>query len=141
MYKPGKGAFYATDLQEQLQARGITHLIFAGVTTEVRLPACPACLPARHAYPCMRCVCVCGVIALNAVSFAQLAGREPCCLPVLTLVLPTLPGPPALLQVCVQTSMREANDRGYECLLVIDATGKPWLGPRCRASLPGSAAG
>ena len=56
--KPGKGAFYGTGLQETLDARGITHLIFAGVTTEV----------------------------------------------------------------CVQTSMREANDRGYECLLVEDAT-------------------
>lgn len=56
--KPGKGAFYATGLQEELQRRGITHLVFGGVTTEV----------------------------------------------------------------CVQTSMREANDRGYECLLVEDAT-------------------
>ena len=56
--KPGKGAFYGTKLQALLQGRGITHLIFAGVTTEV----------------------------------------------------------------CVQTSMREANDRGYECLLVEDAT-------------------
>jgi nicotinamidase-related amidase len=56
--KPGKGAFYATQLGEELSIRGITHLVFAGVTTEV----------------------------------------------------------------CVQTSMREANDRGYECLLVEDAT-------------------
>lgn len=56
--KPGKGAFYATDLQERLKALGVTHLVFTGVTTEV----------------------------------------------------------------CVQTSMREANDRGYECLLVEDGT-------------------
>ena len=51
--KPGKGAFYATRLGEELAMRGITHLVFAGVTTEV----------------------------------------------------------------CVQTSMREANDRGYDSLL------------------------
>ncbi|WP_295528387.1 isochorismatase family cysteine hydrolase [uncultured Pseudacidovorax sp.] len=56
--KPGKGAFYATGLHELLQARGITHLVFGGVTTEV----------------------------------------------------------------CVQTSMREANDRGYDCLLLEDCT-------------------
>jgi len=56
--KPGKGAFYATDLQQQLQQRGITQLVVAGVTTEV----------------------------------------------------------------CVQSSMREANDRGYDCLLLEDCT-------------------
>lgn len=56
--KPGKGAFYATPLHGILKERGITHLAFAGVTTEV----------------------------------------------------------------CVQTTMREANDRGYECLLLEDCT-------------------
>lgn len=56
--KPGKGAFYATALGDILRLKGITHLVFAGVTTEV----------------------------------------------------------------CVQTTMREANDRGYDCLLVEDAT-------------------
>lgn len=56
--KPGKGMFWATGLHERLRGLGITHLVFAGVTTEV----------------------------------------------------------------CVQTSMREANDRGYECLLIDEAT-------------------
>ena len=56
--KPGKGAFYATPLNDLLREAGITHLVFMGVTTEV----------------------------------------------------------------CVQTSMREANDRGYDCLLLEDCT-------------------
>jgi nicotinamidase-related amidase len=56
--KPGKGAFYATRLADELALRGITHLVVGGVTTEV----------------------------------------------------------------CVQTTLREANDRGFECVLVEDAT-------------------
>ena len=54
--KPGFGAFYATDLELRLRARGITHLIIGGVTT----------------------------------------------------------------QCCVQSTLREAVDRGYRCLTLAD---------------------
>jgi len=54
--KPGKGAFYATDLHSILQNRGIEALIVCGVTTEV----------------------------------------------------------------CVHTTVREANDRGYKCIVPSD---------------------
>lgn len=54
--KPGKGAFFATDLEAMLRARGIDTLLVAGVTTEV----------------------------------------------------------------CVNTTVREANDRGYRCLVLGD---------------------
>ena len=54
--KPGKGSFYATDLDAILKSRGVSHLIVCGVTAEV----------------------------------------------------------------CVHTTVREANDRGYECLVLAD---------------------
>ena len=57
--KPGKGAFYATDLDSMLHNRGVSQLVVCGVTTEV----------------------------------------------------------------CVNTSVREANDRGYDCLVLEDCVG------------------
>ncbi len=57
--KPGKGAFYATDLDAMLHNRGIKQLVVCGVTTDV----------------------------------------------------------------CVNTSVREANDRGYDCLVLQDCVG------------------
>ena len=57
--KPGKGAFFATDLHAMLEHRGIKQLVVTGVTTEV----------------------------------------------------------------CVNTTVREANDRGFECLVLEDCAG------------------
>lgn len=69
---------------------------------------------------CQPCLCFSIAVGCSPVRSSE---RQP----PLFAVVPAVDGLrccAVLLQVCVQTSMREANDRGYECLLVTDATGR-----------------
>ena len=42
LYKPGKGAFFSSGLEDALLQRGITHLLLAGSTEVRRAPLLPS---------------------------------------------------------------------------------------------------